>query len=54
LPSFSPFFDQMGLPEQAKMFGDGRPRNGKGSRNLASGLAPSPQEIEHRSARGIG
>src|SRR5262249_20191668 len=46
--------DQVRLPQQAKVLGNGRSRNGKCSGNLPCRCSSLPQKIKHSSSRWIG
>jgi len=43
MPALAVFVNQMSAAQQAQVFGDGRPGNGKGLGNFSGGLAAAPQ-----------
>lgn len=54
VPALSAFPDEAGAAQQAQVFGDGRPGNGKRLGDAAGGPASVAEEIEDGAARGIG
>jgi hypothetical protein len=51
---FTVFADQVGAAQQPQVFGNGRPRDWKGSSNLSSLLAAPAEKVEDGPAGGIG
>jgi hypothetical protein len=46
--------NQMSAAQQAQVFGDGGPGNGKGLGDFSGRLAAAAQKIKHRAAGGVG